>query len=645
MIKWVVFFILAAAVIVGGLTWKNSLDGLAAEKAFEKEKQDLHLVELYIAQAKWPEAFRLIRQYQEQIETYSPNGKQWLELLIHVSRKQKNVSQLVVLHRSFPYAFETDEESSLLVADHYLVEKNTEDYRQMRDQWTGREFDREKWVLLDADYLTQKQKLSEAANLLRGATFDDPALEGERLNRLALVYLKNQQKRLAWETLTEALQKDPHNTDIRSFRGKILEGMGKNKLAFNEYLAAFNENPEDLFLIDQLAEFHVRQKEYPEALNLWVKALDFPSLDLIWTKALFWNHLTVPIDFKSYQPPKGQLQPLIHYMLNLPEGQLWDDAAFQNVPGHEVFLAEQQGIFWLRLLKLLREKQEVEAASLIQQNSFQVHSWEPHLEQALYHILAYRKNLDLETFVPETTTIPFLSEISTYAKDRTPLSALPKDLSSFILSDEVFAAAFLFAGWKEAALQLQMHSALSDAAPDWLAYELTLALWENRGVEQALEFAMAQPPSPFLSLAVGELLIEKGDLRLAYDNLRFLIDYPSEIGMRAAELLSELHQLKGEYELAKQVIHLYPELVQSVQGQEALAYIALLQEDLSSAETIYRAIEEHSAAAKSYFAQKALKEKDWKRAQELTLKLLADAPNDTALIENLRQIQKAVPTL
>jgi len=645
MIKWVVFFILISGAILGGFSWKNSLDELTAEKAHEKEKHDLQLVELYIAQNNWLDASRVIRQYQEQIETYSPNGKRWLELLIHVSRKQGNLSQLMVLHRSFPYAFENSEESSLIVADQYLVEKNLEDYQRIRDQWKGREFNRGKWILLDADYLAQQKKLSEAADLLLGVAFDEPAHEGERLNRLALVHLKNQQKRLAWETLAEALEKDPHNTEIRSYRGKVLEGMGKKKLAFNEYLAAFNENPENIFLIDQLAEFHLRQKEFPEALNLWSKALGFPSLDLIWVKALFWSRLAAPIDFKSYVPPKGRLQPLIKYLAGLPEDQPWDEAAFQNIPDHQVFLAEQQGIFWLRLLKLLRDGQELEASALIQQNSFQDHSWDPHLEQTIYQIIAYRKNLSLETFVAETTSIPFLSEINAFAKAHTPFTALPKDLSTFILNDEVFAAAFLFAGWKEAALKLQKNPELAETSPDWLAYELTLALWENRGIDQALEFAAKQKPSPLLSLAIGEILIEKGDLLLAYENLAYLIELESEIGMHAAELVSELHLLKNEYELAREVIYLHPELVDSVQGQEALAQIALQEGDLTAAEKIYRVIEEQSAAAKSYFAQKALKEKDWKRAQELTLKLLADAPHDTLLMENLRQIQEAVPTL
>lgn len=644
--KGVIFFlsvfVLAVLTVGGGIFWQNQKEAALAAKALE-ETQDFQLANLYVSERKWSEALPLILRHQHDIELFSTSGVQWLDLLIKVSRAQGNISQLMVLYRAFPSAFDNNEEASLMVAESYLADKNDQEFNHIRDSWRGRELELEKWTLLDTRQLIQKHKYSEAISHLSTSSFENLSHEIERLTQLALLHQKNQDTHEAWTVLTQAYRLDPHNAEIRSYRGRILESLGKNHLALNEYLAALEPNPENIYLIDQVAEFHLRQKEFSEAVAMWVQALNFPSLDHIWLKALFWNRVATPANFawNVHKFPKTSLMPLIEYLSNLPDGKFWDYAVFDKIPDNQRYLFEQQATYWFQLLQLLKEGQELEALTLIQESPFKGISWDPLLEQALYQMIAYRQNLPLETWGIEDNQPTILDEINHYASQQVPLIDLPQQLRRIIQSDEAFTAALLVAGWKEAALQLQKGTSLSPDLPDWISYEIAQAYWENHGSEAALKYAIQQKQIPEMSLMIADLLVQQNKLDDAEDHLKGMIYGQDDYALEAALMLSELYMLKGEYNEAKILIQQRHDLAQSVPGKEILAKVALKEGNVLLADSLYLSIESDSLEAQNYLVRQAMREKDWKKAMELTLKLLVESPSNPYLLGNLQKIREA----
>ncbi|MBS4168034.1 hypothetical protein [Parachlamydia sp. AcF125] len=649
--KWVVsvFSLIGIVAGIGGsFYWLNQEETLVVPTPPREEAFEMEVASRFIADGRFVEALAIIRQYEPEMERYSANGKQWLRLMIDVSEKQGNIQQLRILHRSFPEAFDSNERAALTIADQCVVDRKAKDYQNIRSLWKGKEEQKEKWLFLDVKMLAQEGRLSEGIALLKCQPLENQKSELKRLSHLALFHLKEQNPRLAWDSLNQAYKLSPHDPEIRSYRGKVLEMMGKKQLALGEYLSALREHPDNLFLIDQAAEFHLRQKNYAEAIDLWTKALPPPSLDHIWLKTLFWGRITIPAQFewKEEESPRGNLRPLVNYLLALKPGEFWDAAAFAELEAIQTPLSHHQTIFWLRLLAELKQGNEALAYELIAKNPFKWESWDPVLEQGLSQILACRQQKELESWVQDAPLLyperTFFEELNTYAKRGDSLDGYPSPLKEILNSKHAFTAALLAAGWNEAALSMYNGESLSEILPAWVACRLTQALWENRHAGEALRFASKQEKSPELSLMIGELLIEKGELEVARASLHHLVEEP-EVGLRAVQLVSELYQKEGLYAQAKQFIEQFPAFRDSVMGKEALARIALKQGDEDSARRLYGSIQDESVDAKAYFVRKAMEERNWAQAKALTLNMLAEFPTDPFWLETLKKIKEGQP--
>lgn len=619
-----------------------------------QEAKDIERTKDLLNNSKPEEALALIQQYSEEIDPNTEYGKEWLDLLIRASEATSNISQLVVLHEYYPKAFDSHEKAALLVANYYLSTGRTKDFQVLRDNWKGRETLPETWFVLDGDKILVEGKRKEAIDFLTSRTFTGKA-DTPRLVRLALLYVF-ENPNIAWDYLKQAYAKDPENPEIRSYRAKLLETVGKNNLALTEYIAAAQTDPNNIYLKDQLAEFFRRNHQIPLALQVWSENLKEPSLDFIWLKTLFWNRIVTPVKFNwnSIPTPKGKLNPLIQYLLVLEPDEFWNSAKFNSVPQAQQFLKTQQSTFWLRLLALLKQGKEKEAYDLLQFNPFQTVSWNPQLEQALKKIILYRETGKLN---PEETTqreienkagtqsvaknLPaFYEQLQNFAQleQTDPAFQMPSDVQSLLKGPEAFSAALLASGWYEAALGLHTLTVIPKSYPDWYAYEITKGLQSNRGISQALEFATLQNPTPTLNLLIGELLIASNNPDAAIDRLSSIAKEDTDLGQRAALLISQIEIERGQYLEAKNLVNSHPKLSESVTGQETLARIALLEGNKDLANQIYSSLEEKSAEAKSYLARKAFEERDWKRARELTEQLLLVYPTNSLLQENLRKV-------
>lgn len=613
----------------------------------EQQMKDFQTAEELLAKGEPEDALEIIYTYKPEMEALSPQGLKWMELFINGSVDTRDAKQLVVLYEFFPEIFKDHENASLLVADSYITTNNLKGYEKVRSLWTDRETKVAAWFVLDVDQLLLQGRRQEAIEKLKSRSFNNKADVG-RLVRLALLYGNEDPKR-AWTYLAEAYGKDPQNPDVRSYRARLLESVGKNTLAHQEYQAATRINPSNLFLKDQLVDFYLRHRQYPMALDLLQTNLAPPSLGNIWVKSLFWNKVTTPIqfDWASTPIPDGQLNSLIRYLIDLGPDVFWDAQSFGHIAHAKYFLKTRQETFWLRLLQQFKDKNEAEADKLLRYNPFATTSWYPQLEVALKRVMNYRKNKTLKidasqlapeellAVLPETADPKFFEELDQLAESG---EEVPESLHNLLMGKEAFTAVFLAAGWSEAGLQLHVLPIIPDDYPDWVAFAITQAIFHNRSNLEAMEFAALQKKSPQLELLMAEMKIAGGDPEAALKDLLPLAKDDDEIGFRAAWLASLLYIERQDYSSARTIINSQPRLVQDVLGQETLARIAHLEGNNQLADRLYRSIEAKSPEARSYLARKAYQEQDWNRARELTEQLIIDYPENPTLRDNLNRI-------
>lgn len=649
--KYSFLLILLALVVlaaVGINYWpgqKTTTSSPATTSTPAENKQDLQVAEDLIKNNQADDALKIIAKHKREIELFSESGKQWSELYIQANELNKDSAQLYALYEFNPAAFQGHEKAILMVGENMILTGKPQDFQKLREEWKGKETKRDGWFILDVDYLLLQGKRKEALDLLSSETFEGKT-DTPRLVRLALLNVSEQPK-VAWDYLQEAYKKDPNNPDIRSFRAKLLEAVGKNSLAITEYIAAIQTDPKNLYLKDQLAEFLLRNKQYPQALEIWTDNLKNPSLDIIWIKDLFWSKVLSPIkfDWSSTTPPTGKLQGFINYLISLTPGTFWDKASFEKLADSSKLLKTQQSTFWLRLLQSFKENNETEALNLLNSNIFNTVSVNPQLENVLKRILNYRKNGSLTLPEDAGSQTPQISpEITLYdklnnlAKDKT--GTIPQDMQELLKSNLAIPAAFLASDWYEAALQLAPQKVIPSTMPEWVPYAFTIAYKANRGNMEALEFATRQTPSPSMQLLTSELLIATGSPDSAIDILSKISKSNDLMGARAAWLLSMIYIEKKQFKEAKELVEQTPLLAKEVLGKETLAKIALLENNTALADQIYLSIEKESPEAKSYLARKAFGEKNWAKARELTEELLRQYPTNVLLHENLKKIDE-----
>lgn len=535
------------------------------------------------------------------------------------------------------------EDEALDKAEKLAQAERLDSYKELRSSWYGKERQIPHWCFLDAEVCVKEGRMDEAIKILSSKEFSSQQ-ETERLVRLAALHLV-EDPRKAQNYLAEALTKDSKNSDLHTYKAALFESSDDFGKAESEYIRAVQKNPDNLFLREQLADFYIRLKHYPEALQVLQDAFTAPSLDSIGLKLLFWNRMLGPD--KAWQIPEiapGSLSPLLIYLNSLPLGTFWNGSAFQSIHQHEAYLASRQETFWLRLFDALKRGDETEASDLLHQNPFRQDSWQPELERDLAAVITYRALADPDlAFDPATSFTKLTKE--RYLDDIATLSTNLLKQENLVLThhhqllthQDSLAMLLLVYGWKEAALQLYSFSPIPSRFPSWMVQELTLALKENRGAKAALDFALGQPFSPALSLLVAQIAMEAEQAPIALNALLSLYKGSYQESLPAALILANLFFMQEDFKAAKDALNAQPELSRLVPGKELLARIAVKEGASAKAEELYMSIEENSDEAKSFLLQKAFREEDWKQARKLTEALLASHPGNAALQEVLKK--------
>jgi predicted Zn-dependent protease len=473
--------------------------------------------------------------------------------------------------------------------------------------------------------------------------------ETDRLIRLAAKNVIEDPQR-SRSYLYEALQIDPNNSDLHTFKASLEETLYQDQIANYDYIAAIQYDPENPYRREQLADFYLRTKQYPLALEVLQDTMTAPSLDSIWLKAIFWGHLASPIkdSWHRQDVPEGRLKDFISYLLALPHGVYWDQHAFEALPAHQFYYNTLQETFWLHLISLLKNHEEEKALSLLENNTFQYASWAPELEKSLRALLNYRllnkENPTLSSIFPAEDSIEnprqllkLLANLSDTERDQLP-SAIPYQLQSFLLSKEAFVIPFLAEEWNEAAIQLHFLTKYPDDFPIWISSAMATALDQNRDSKTALSFAMAQNPSSSLTLLIAEIALAQQEKQIAFNALKQIYTSNDENGKKAALILAQFLLDHENLTDAKKALLAQPSLSNNIKAREILARIALQEGNAIKATQIYTSIEKHSSEAKSYLAHKAFIEREWPRARELTEELLKDHPENPILAENFKRI-------
>ena len=559
-----------------------------------------------------------------------------------------HLPRLCLIYERTPDRILANEDASLLVARAYLHSRHGEEFVRFRNVWRGRERSKESWLALDSDALVLAGKPRDAEKLLRSQTLSGAA-DATRLVRLALIVARKNISE-AWALLGQATELAPQDPDVRSFRAQILEAVGRPAAARVEYVAALVAKPQNPFLRDQLAEFYRRQGSYDFALQTWADHLGPQSPDFMWVKALFWSKVIQQRKPDGADIPAGDLQPLARWMATLGPDQFWDDPSFRQLPQSRRYAQERQELFWLQLLDLLKNHHEKDALELLKFGRFRGRTWEPDLEVALLRILNYRLNKSLNMLdVVFASTKPveelhqfFVDLEETARQERVEHKlVLSAEMRALLRGPDAFVAAFLAAGWREAALQLHSPDDAAANHPEWLAYGIGQTMRSNRGGDAALAFLARQGSAPSVELLTAELLIGAGKQQEGLGRLRPLAAQHSGVGFRASYVLALADVESRRYNEARQWVSQQPLLAKDMAGRELLARIALLEGNPGEAGRLYREIEAGSVEAKSFLARDSFVKKQWGEARRYTMELLDMMPDELQLRKNLMAIDQA----
>jgi hypothetical protein len=640
---------------------KKPLNASGEQFSIEQMDKDFETSQNLLKDGKGEEALALIEKYSfsQLPPEFKDRTDKWLHLEIAALTKTQSYPRLFQLYQKNPEAFSQHEDSIVLMAQVLVRYRKTDDFDLLRQQWVGKETDKQAWLLLDADFLIIQQKLPEARALLLSQKFEGKA-DIPRLVRLALISDVKEMKQ-AWEYLTEAAKIDPKNVEVRLFRGQMLEKINQASLALTEYVAAYQADPTNPYLRHAVADFYRRQGEFRAALQTWGGGLKENTADYLWLETLFWSKVTIPVkyEWKSAPSPKGNLKHLVDYLIDM-DGKFWNEEKFQATVDSALYLKISQEVFWLRLLGTLQDGRESDALDMLSTNPFRQQSFNLPLENALTQVIHYRQSgkLSIST-LPETyynenaiKRHPFLSQLDELAaKTQESSDPIPAEIDELLKGPEAYMAVFAAAGWMEAGLQFHSLAVIPSTYPEWITPTIITMIVSNRTIEEALAFAQTQNKTPYIQLQMAELHLNLNQLDQALELMKPLMAEESAIGTRATVILSQYYASKKDYESARKLILERKDLAQETVGQEILAKIALMEGDEKGATSIYEGIQEKSLSARAYLAKQAFQNQDFSKARLLTEKLVQEYPNVVQFRQNLmmidqmeKQKQQAAPT-
>lgn len=567
----------------------------------------------------------------------------WLQLELRAAVEYRDIIRLVGIYIHEPAVVEADEDASVLVARAMSMRTGSEkQFASLQQIWESKSTQPESWFCLRVDSLIQKGNRAGAMALLKSRSFPGKA-DVARLTRIAMIQMASTPWQ-SWQTVQQATQLDPRNPDVLTIRAQIFERLGKKRDARLAYVASVVADPKNPLMVDQLAEFYIRQGSFPLAVQTWRNGIQARPQDFLWVKLAFWSKVAVPAaKAPTTTIPEGEIDSFAKYLVALKPNIFWDNAAFGKLPEYSRYLEERQESAWLRLLEELNDGNYSETIELIKAWPFKTSTWQPETLNAIYSVLVARSTGKFGQPVATGRTLPtthsFIAGINKLAGKM--LTSASMDTQVLVKSDEVFALILAASGWSNAAFTLHRTDIYPVSYPSWAAYTMTHAIAQIKGDKAALLWAQKQPPTPELVQLIGELCLATGDVPAGIKILATNATKSDAIGYRAAWLLS-LAQLEArQITAAEQTVLRNQQLLQSVAGKEILAKTALARNQIAQAEKIYTSIASDSIEAKVFLAKLAYDNKQYDRAEQITNQLILTLPDELQFRKNMQAIQEA----
>lgn len=573
----------------------------------------------------------------------------WGDLELRALAGARHLPRLLAGYERDPERVGRNEDAVLLIARAHLHARKTEAFEALRQAWRGREQQPERWTLLDADGFLLAGKPREAERLLAARAFPTN-VEPQRLARLAVLQAPRDPN-AAWAQLDRANDLDPRNPDVRSFRAQLLEAAGLVPEARVEYVAAHVAEPGNPLLRDQLAEFYTRQGSADLALQTWRDALGATPADFIGLKFAFWSRVVDPAagtGGTNLTGLAGPLAPLARLVSDGPTDRFLDTNQLAQVPGAARFARERRELFWLQVLESLRTGDETNAVQLLQGARPAAVAVAPELAPALQVLLAVRLNQSLPPVAwpggtAATNRHQFFAQLATYSVARRAgrTANLPAETLALVQGPQVWTAACLAAGWREAALVFRGSVSGSGRSPEWFTYGVAQCLRYNRNPAAALAFLGSNATTPVLDLLGAELELTAGQAAKGLDRLTRLATADSEVGYRAAWLLALARLENGQTAVARSVVEQQPRLARSVTGTELLARVALAEGRTNDTTRLYRTIEGSSVEAQAWLVRSDLAAGDFKSAERRTRAIRSAVPDSLTARANQLKVAEA----
>jgi hypothetical protein len=631
-----VLFALVIAGVVGIYKWRNHIIAQQDERALQAANNALKTADARTTLA-------IVNTRQSAVSTSETD---WLSLEIDAAARLGLLPRLQNLHNEHPEVFLQNETACQLLTRALVHSGDPIKAGKLMQHWRDRGTNSHIWFGIEIDTMLLAGERDGALQKLQSTEFEGAADAG-RLSRLAL--LSRDDMPAAWEYLGEAYDKAPRNTDVRLFRGQILETMGSNHMARVEYVAAHVANPDNVLNRDHLAEFYRRRGNHLNALTTWIPSLTNSAPNYIWLKSLFWSRVARGMELPSYDRElvEDSLHGLVKFIDALDPDEFWNEDRFSVDSTIQGLADTRAEICWLRALENLRLGDEAKALELLRSNVLKRRSFDGVLETTLTRVLNYRLNGSLNPVgvaPPSSAALTnrhslFLNLATQSRLEEFTDAKIPTDLEALLRHRNGPALILMAAGWLEAGAQLFDGKPWPETVPDGVVYTTVQALRMARDSSAALaHLAQYGAKPPALATLYAELLFATGDTVAGVKQLGAVSRSDTPAGYRAAWLLSTHSLSQSNYAVATQTVRQQPRLAKSTAGNELLARIALATGATNDALNIYRNIRTNSIEARAFLARDAYRRKDWALAEELTDELMLLLPDQLQLRANLQAI-------
>ena len=397
----------------------------------------------------------------------------WRKMTLAAAEQAGDLAHLLAVFEDDPRPFSSRENLALHVARALVEMGQTDDYAGLRGEWRKRGQQAQEWALLDMRAMLRQNRVREAIESFQQLQAS-PAQKAPALAEIAATFAPNAPDR-ARDLAGQALAAAAGNPDALYAVGAVMQGLSDADGANRYYAEALRLAPRDPFIRLHISDALSRHSRHAEAVKLLAAGLAPPSLDLLWTRFLFWSRVAVPAnaDTANIPVPPGPQSKLIPLLREVPPDRFWDAARSAKVLAQHPHLASRPEAWWLNLLEMLRVDNLTGARSALSLERSAEQSWQPDLETNLLRIVMFRQTGSLgfgATGTQEQSTVagqvhPFFAGLDEAVRQGGAVFSEP--MAAFLKGDFAFAAACLAVGWTEAGLKLYPHSAAPQEAPNW----------------------------------------------------------------------------------------------------------------------------------------------------------------------------------